>query len=222
MIVSDYDGTLFNGKQSLFDNIETIEKFRSLNNLFVIATERNFSCIKKEIDFYKIPYDYLICDNGSVVIDSLKNTLAEEIIEENLVKSILKYLNDNIANKPILYDAFGKTYSTKKVVSISVTIDSCTRLKEIRNFLKESYDDIQIDKYHNQIFIRKKYFKDYGIDCIYSNLNQKPDMIYTIGNDKSDIEMLKRFKGYLIYNAYLRDASIKKCNSVKQLIKKIM
>lgn len=75
MVVSDYDGTLFNGKQSLIDNIEAIDSFRKNCNLFVIATERSFPSIKKEINFYNIPYDYLICNNGSVIFDNNNNVL---------------------------------------------------------------------------------------------------------------------------------------------------
>ena len=77
-------------------------------------------------------------------------------------------------------------------------------------------------KAYNQIFLRSKCYKDYGIEYIASILKEKPEAIYTIGNDKNDLEMLKKFKGYLIYNTYLHERSLAKCVSVKQLIKKIM
>ena len=222
MVVSDYDGTLFNGKQNLIDNIDSISKFRNMSNLFVIATERNFPSIKREIDFYNIPYDYLICNNGSVVFDNKNNLLNAEFIDEKIVKEILEYLFNNDLKDFVLCDVFGKTYSTKNVTMITFYVNSCSKLKEIRNFIYDCYLDIQVDKFYNQICIRKKCFKDFGIDCIYNSLKNKPEHIYTIGNDKTDTEMLKRFNGYLIFNAHLHDGSLRKCNSVKQLIKKVI
>lgn len=222
MVVSDYDGTLLNGKQSLVDNIEAISNFRKNSNLFVIATERGFPSIKKEIDFYNIPYDYLICNNGSVIFDNSNNLLKVMTISPDFVKEILEYLDFIGINKPILYCSDGKTHSIKNVVEISVVVNSCDQMKIIKNYLNEKYQDIHMDKTYNQISIRCSCFKDTGVDYICSLLNDKVKEIYSIGNDKNDLEMLKRFKGYLMYNAYLRDAGLKKCTSVKQLIKKVM
>lgn len=222
MIVSNYDGALLNGKQTLIENIEAIKEFRKESNLFVIATERNFYSIKQEIELYKIPYDYLICNNGSVILDNNYNILNYKSINEETLKEILKYFEMYKMQKPILYDTQGKVHSKKNVVELSAFFHSTEEFRKFRQFLLDNYPDVCIYKTYNQIFIRSNCFKDYGIDYICSVLDNKPKEIYTVGNSKKDLEMLKRFKGYLIYNSYFRDSSLEKCISVKQLIKKVM
>lgn len=143
-------------------------------------------------------------------------------IDSNLVKDILNYLKYIGTNNPILYDSNGKTYSIKSVVEIYTTVNSYDQIKALKNYLNEKYHDIHIDKTYNQIYIRRNCFKDTSVDYICSLLNDEIEEIYSIGNDKNDLEMLKKFKGYLIYNAYLKNSQLKKCNSVKQLIKKVM
>ena len=68
VLVVDYDRTLFINNNDMLNNIKAINNFRSKGNIFVIATGRTYSSLKKEIDKHKIQYDYLILNHGALVI----------------------------------------------------------------------------------------------------------------------------------------------------------
>ena len=50
VLVVDYDRTLFINNNDMLNNIKAINNFRSKGNIFVIATGRTYSSLKKEID----------------------------------------------------------------------------------------------------------------------------------------------------------------------------
>ena len=83
VLASDYDGTLKTRIHDLRINIKSLKKFRSLGNKFIIATGRSFESIKKEIDKFEIPFDYLSCNDGAV---SFNDSL--EVIDAKYIKTI--------------------------------------------------------------------------------------------------------------------------------------
>ena len=66
LLVSDFDGTFDsrNSKSAIDKNIEAIKRFRDQGNIFAIATGRHYESIRKKIEKYQIPYDYLVCADG--------------------------------------------------------------------------------------------------------------------------------------------------------------
>ncbi len=98
LLVSDYDQTLTVG--DINKNIEMISKFVKKNNYFVIATGRNYKSIMNEIKKLEIPYQFLICNDGSIIFD--KNN--KEIYRNNLGKEkhlLFEYLKKKVANLKI-------------------------------------------------------------------------------------------------------------------------
>ena len=83
VLASDYDGTLKTRIHDLRINIKSLKKFRSLGNKFIIVTGRSFESIKKEIDEFEIPFDYLSCNDGAV---SFNDSL--EVIDAKYIKTI--------------------------------------------------------------------------------------------------------------------------------------
>ena len=61
LLVSDYDGTIFDFEniRETRKNIDAIKRFRDNDNLFAIATARTFSSIKYQTDKFKISYENL-------------------------------------------------------------------------------------------------------------------------------------------------------------------
>lgn len=225
MLVSDYDGTFYrknDGKRGIALNCDAICEFRERGNLFVIATGRSFSSIKKEMTNYEIPYDYLICNDGSVVFDNHDMLLHAKMISNTEVEELIKYLQMIDISEFILYNTLGKTGKIDNIVELELTVDLYSKLEKLCELLLTTYPDLHVFKMHKQVFLRPRYFKDYGIQVLYSLLSNKPDYIYTIGNDKNDIEMLLKFKGYLMFDACVHVAGVQRCAGVRQLVKKII
>ena len=96
LLVADYDNTFYTDEEQLYKNIEDIKKFQEEGNIFVISTSRSWKSIKKEIDEYKIPFDYLCCNTGGTIFDNKGDSLfigniADSVI--NKVENILAKLN---------------------------------------------------------------------------------------------------------------------------------
>ena len=89
LLVSDYDDTLYTSSKSLYFNILAIEKFRKNGNKFAIATGRNFISIDSLIRKYKIPYDYLICNDGSIIFDNKHNIISAHYLSNSEVNDAL-------------------------------------------------------------------------------------------------------------------------------------
>ena len=68
ILISDYDGTFYQNDLDIKKNIDKVTEFRTLGNLFVLATGRSYVDLKIMIDKYKIPYDYLILNHGCLVL----------------------------------------------------------------------------------------------------------------------------------------------------------
>ena len=94
LLVSDYDGT-FNEDKSLSkinNNIDAVKRFMSNGNLFAFATGRSFYSIKEETSCYKIPYDYLICNNGAMVFDANNNIIESNPLPQDEIEKIKKII----------------------------------------------------------------------------------------------------------------------------------
>lgn len=63
ILISDYDETFYQSDIDIKKNIDEVTEFRTLGNLFVLATEKNYVDLKQKIDKYEIPYDYLILNH---------------------------------------------------------------------------------------------------------------------------------------------------------------
>lgn len=222
LLATDYDGTLYTNTVDLYLNIKAIKEFREKDNLFVIATGRSFNSIKKQVNMFDIPYDYLICNDGSVIFDNLDNLISARYISQDELHSLVCSLDDSGLEGIGFYNIYDKTRSLKNIVELEVTVSSCTQLKVLRELILNNYPQFHVFKVNNKVFLRYKYFKSDGIAELCSNLVEKPNEIYTIGDDLNDVEMLKAYCGFLILHSKIHDASLKRCSSVKQLIKKIM
>lgn len=212
LLVSDFDGTFFD--VNYIKNIEFIKENKSLD--FVIATGRNFISLKKDL---KIKCKYYICNDGGYILDSNYKLIYRNYIKENIVKIIysrikelgyIEYFFDNVEtiNKNIV----------DNVNKISIKIKENNVKKDIEyllNGLSDVYAYISTN-WINIINIDSK--KSKAIDFILNFNNY--DNIYVIGNDVNDIDMLRKYNGYLINNG--KNDNFKTINSfldLKQIIK---
>ena len=88
ILVSDYDNTFYTNEEQLYKNIENIKKFQEEGNIFVISTSRSWKSIKKEIDEYKIPFDYLCCNTGGTIFDNKGSSLFVGNISDSIINKV--------------------------------------------------------------------------------------------------------------------------------------
>ncbi|MBO6046693.1 MAG: HAD-IIB family hydrolase [Erysipelotrichaceae bacterium] len=85
LLFVDLDGTLFSGNDVIApDNTERMAQFRQQGNLIVICTGRNLFETVPAMKQHHIPYDYLILNNGSQVIDGDGQVLYNALIPHDV------------------------------------------------------------------------------------------------------------------------------------------
>lgn len=223
MLVSDYDGT-FSGtitdKLELYLNIKAINKFLENGNTFVIATGRSFESIKREIKRHSIPYNYLICNDGSTLFDKDDNILFANYITKSDIDLISDFLkNENILYN--LYNSFGVSYNEKDIVEFEIILNKLNELNKIKEFINNNLSDFCFNKLFMNAFLRKDCHKDFGIKKLVEIISYI-GAIYTIGNDYNDIEMLREYNGYKVLFSNIRDLDIPITPTVSTFVKKIM
>lgn len=233
ILVSDYDGTLFSDLSNLHLNICAIKEFREKGNLFVISTGRTYKSIMGQIETHKIPYDYVMCNDGLVLFDKEGNILNSHEMDKEHIKEIVELAKEDFNIEKILF--YGNHSEIK--ISNSDDIDNNTIvelqfrkrfLKDIRKsitFFEKNYPSIGISKYGRDYFIKEKFTKKDGLDFLVELLNDevKKENVITVGDNKNDLEMLKEYNGYKVLSSYpcMYGKGIKTTREVHTLIKKI-
>ena len=216
LLVSDYDGTLYTDKTNLKANIEALQGFIKNGNKFVIATAREYTSIKKEIDYYKIPCDYLICNVGGVILYPEGEVLFANVMDKEdfeQIKDILK--NDTI----VFYGLHGLQKEAINVVEIAI-LDEKNHLKG--PILQAKFPYCRIEYSNGVTYIKKDIDKSRGIKKLIEKEQLDFEHIYTVGDSENDLEMLVDYEGYRIGQSdALEPYNIEQVESVKSLIYRI-
>lgn len=215
IVFSDYDGTIYITEKNMKRNIESIEEYRELGGKFVIVTGRSKTSINNIINQYNLPFDYIISNNGAVILNSNMEEIYEQTISEDISSKIIKYLNQKQNEIEIFYyDENDKVkYHNQKLLKIRVkTFDyelAQNIEDEINSKFKEEvkahsafpgryYDDhdfVLID------IVSKKAGKENTIKKLLEILKINPNQAITIGDGRNDIEMIKEYNGYSMETA---------------------
>lgn len=224
ILASDYDGTLnpFYFRPIFTKNIAGIQNFKANGNLFIIATARKPMQFINEINNYSIPYDYIICDNGNIILDNCGNIVHMNYVTESEISFFLDIIECLYGIKNInFFDMYGNP-TLEMPYGMEVETD---------RFIKSSsFKDLEfgmkINIFLKKILISHRCNKKDGLLTLLRILKLEVEHhnIYTVGNSMNDIEMLKRFNGYKVpySNPYLLlDHQIPMIDSVYSLTKKI-
>ena len=197
LLASDFDNTLYVSDINIINkNIESINKFRSNGNLFVIITGRGNS-IKKYIEDCEIPYDSLICENGAMIYDNANNLIFSSYLDTEDVSKIisiikrdnLKYIldtgRDYLTDINKEYKELACIFLDRKTISSSEIL-----LEEILN-TTNTYSYIS-DNWIN--IVNKNINKKLALDKLNTILNNKYE-IHAIGDAINDISMITKYNG---------------------------
>lgn len=244
ILVSDYDKTFYLNDEDVEINKIAINKFREKGNLFVIATGRSYYDIQKEINKYKINYDYLIINHGASILSGKDEIVYNFPIKNEIISKIRNNLEIDIPN--MKFHLENDTYSTstnkyfcckekvsrldfsnKDLTKINIKLDSEETANKINNIMNDKYsENINCYKVSKDIIeiIAKEINKCKAIKLLadYYNLDNK--FIYTIGDGYSDIEMIKNFNGYAMKDSVeeLKKVAKKEFESVSLLINELL
>lgn len=225
LLVSDYDGT-FNEDNKLSKinkNIDAVKRFMDNGHIFAFATGRNYDSIKKEITKYHIPYNYLICSNGSIVFDHKDRVLFQNTILVDTVKKTLRYLNKlGFVKSLVLRDAYGRSTSDyNNVCEIVCTLKFKNSLDT--RMVREEIAFLNSFSFMNVVIFKEELDKKDGIYVVSGIEGIGKEDIYTIGDASNDRGMLEEFNGFKMPYSYpeIMFSEARIVRSVKSLVRKI-
>ena len=222
ILVSDYDGTLYTNFDEFKKNIEKIKKFINNGNIFIIATGRNYLDIIKQTKYYKIPYDYIICNDGGTIFDKNDKLIYKKDIPDEISHDILNYLiMNNLFD--ITYIDTGFDYTKEAVNNINAIIVRDINREQSKLILKNILVKFKVTGYISDNWINiteQNVNKANAIKYLRKKLDFDKRKIYTIGNTINDISMIKEFDGACVKNATedLKCECTKIFNSVAEYI----
>lgn len=224
LLATDYDGTFKKNNHSLYLNIEAIDRFRKQGNKFAIVTGRSFLSIKKEILGYDISYDYVSCNNGLIVFDNNDNIVNRKTLDNKIANIILKELEkDDSVIHINTYGDYDKVNNIEDILEFSVRFKTKRHALLFKKYIEDKLKGVRCINFENRLFIGSDITKKDAVSFIHNLENIYKEKVYTIGDDINDLEMLKEFNGYKIFNTNLRMMfnNIPITNDVYILIKKI-
>ena len=208
LLVSDYDNTLFTDEKQILKSIENIKKFQEDGNIFVISTSRSWKSIKKEIDKYKIPFDYLCCNTGGTIFNNKGDNLFIGNISDTTINKVENILSKvNTRNISITRYGIYKEYEEKINKILGYKIKGNKDIEKIKEELEIKLSNefeiiLKNEKNCNKLFLNYKLnTKENGIDRLIKLLPKSDYKVITVGDDDVDFNMLKKYNGYRMLNS---------------------
>lgn len=211
-LFSDFDGTFYD--DNYLENIKFIE---NLGIDFIIATGRHYFSLKNDL---KIDCKYYICNDGAYILDSNKNCIYKNSINNSDVETIYKRIK-KLGIEDFFLDSYDKltkdlTYPVNKfsvkIINRETAMDTLSKLisnlDNVYGYLSENY--INILNFNST--------KETAIDYLVKKENY--EKVYVVGNEINDYNMINKYDGYLVTKEKNNNFNcINKFNELKEIIK---
>lgn len=230
ILVSDYDGTFYINDEDIERNIRRVKKFQEKNHVFIIATGRSYHDFKEVLQEHKIPYDYLIINQGATILDSKDHVIANYPIEDSVKEQLIKELNLYDQDNMFVCKKLESRVSIKEnqVTKIHKRFDSFEETREVSQRINERYKN-EINSYvitptNATEIISAKTNKAKAIQVVIDRENIEKGNVHTIGDSYNDMEMLTAFHGACMKNAAeeVKQICRRTYSSVSELIDELL
>ena len=228
LLVSEYDGTLNppGGPFRIHNlqlNIDAIHRFREEGNKFMISTGRTLPGIRQEIEKHQIPFDYLACNDGSILFDQNYHIVDSFYMDPDVVRDIVSQIFKSTLGEILcMFDYSGMTQDFNRVLELEL-VTKLTKFKSDYLRLREivaQYPELDIMNFFNINYIKLKNGKSRTVRTVQELIH--PDDIVTVGDNLNDLDMLLNYEGYKmpLSNPFLFGHQIPTISSVRKLIEK--
>ena len=246
LAATDFDGTFAPHRQPVpASNIEAVAKWQAAGHKFGICTGRGLSLIEFELKKYPALHpDYLVCNNGAVVVNNKREFLASLCLPQETVKGLLRmslvrqtktpmrlqtdmYLLDTGSTIefglviPMETLSFAEAEAMEKVVQISMRCESVEEAEAVTAEVTKTYPDLIGNINRNYIdFNLKEANKRDGLRRLLKVTGWQPEETLFIGDDQNDLPAVKYFHGYTVETAepFMKEAATKVYPSVGDML----
>lgn len=223
--ITDFDGTLYRDHIVSPEDRAAIDDWRRTGDLFGIATGRDCSMTVHEIRKWRIPFDFLVCNNGAIIYDRKLAILASRELSSSVTQSLLRHSAAEASiHWQFCIDGVVKLYrnsdrswfpglgvpyvdidkeealTATRVQQISFAYDSGT---ECDGWVAQLAEEMkrEITLHRNAAFVDvtgPNIDKATGIADLVSIMQWKPTDIYVIGDAENDLQMIRTYNGFTV------------------------
>ena len=211
ILASDFDDTIYilDNKEVTKKNSDAINNFISKGNIFCIITGRNYTDLKLLLNENNINYSYLICEDGAKIFNNMDYAIDTINLEKKEIEKTTKLL-DELKCDYYLDDGYNITNNYEDCVKIVVNCSNKIHQQQIIKKIKEKIDiHIYASRTHINI-IHKSVNKEKALKKLFNLENLNYDLLYVIGDNDNDYEMLKSFNGAIMKKHHQKLDSLKK------------
>lgn len=223
IIASDYDGTL-NHKGIDDKKIAAISKWRKAGNVFSIVSGRGAPDLLRIYNEQSFECDYLIADNGAVIMKPNGEIVCEDKIESSLAKPFLEFLFSQGCKWGYVqtsfpcrvfktddfddYDEdecfpFEKLPEFPYIYQMNTELESFEEAARVTEAIRENFGDV-LNPLQNGTcidIVSVNMDKAKGIYKFIELLGAKYEDVITVGDNINDKDMIKEFRSYAMENA---------------------
>ena len=223
IIASDYDGTLNHGGIDKKKK-NAISKWRKEGNIFSVISGRGAPDLIRIYKKDNFECDYLIADNGAVIMKPNGEIVCEDKIDVSVAKPFLEFLfsqgckwgyvqtsfpcrvfkDDDFED----YDedecfTFEEIGDFEYVYQINTALDTVEEAATVTSAIKEKFGDILNPLQNGNCIdiVSVNMDKAKGLYKLVGLLNAKHENLITVGDNINDKDMIKEFRSYAMENA---------------------
>lgn len=251
LLASDYDGTIRIGKFISYRNIKAIKKWRKQGNVFGVVTGRTIGSIRKELQKYHIEVDFLIGNNGSIVLDKKGEIISHTYAPIQTCIDLIEDVGNKEVNGCIVSDGiniapvfskrgyalylFGKKSTLLTYEDVKQNQNICQVVisavggepenRAVAEYINATYGK-DVCAYSNRScvdIVEKSVNKATGVIGIQKHLKMDAKNVYTIGDSFNDVPMLETFQSATLFHANkeIQNAANEVVKDVASFIKKL-
>lgn len=247
ILASDYDGTFHTSEEQTLRNIEAVKRWQEAGNQFGFVTGRAFNMILAPVEQRSIPYDFLICNNGTTIYSGDGALMSNRWLPMERLEELLDYP----AVKKALHYALVKTDRSYVLVlserSLADRMEfqmTHVRREEIFGLGPFCQISLEFDRAREAADCTAKINREFGdLFCAHLNISSvditpagvdkgsgvaeylalaggTAHTMLVVGDGENDLGMIRRFRGFTVENArpQVKEAAARVYRSVAELI----
>lgn len=200
ILCSDFDNTLYfkDDVSKTTKNIDSVRNFIAKGNIFCIITGRSYMEIKPDLLKLNVPYTYLVCADGAMILDSTDYCLIKINLEKEIVEKAYNILKEN-GYDPYLEDGYNITTNTSDCIKVASLY--ATNKEDGIKIAKKIAEELNVYAYASRKHINInniKNNKEQALIRLAEVANLNSNNFYVIGDDVNDYEMLKKFNSAIV------------------------
>lgn len=232
LLACDFDGTVFRNHDISAEDRAALSAWRAGGNLFGIVTGRGALTLLAELGRFPVGYDFLLCNNGALLLDARDKVVASRPLDHDLARTILAHeIGRHCVSCAVfagvdMYVLEGSTTWINPVYTPKVLSLEAAGLMEFVQISFGFYErELSLrwgQRLQRDLALQAKVQcslsvadvtslqagKALGIAWALQVMDWQPDDVIVAGDDGNDLEMIAAYGGYAMEDA---DEEVRAC-----------